>query len=306
MKRGNLDDLAAFARIASLGSYTRAAAELETSTSNLSHAIAQLEKRLGYRLLQRTSRSVSATEAGAQLLLTLHSALEDIEGALDAVDIGRGAVAGTLRITATREGYDAIIRPTLPAFTKAHPYATVEVLVEYGFRDVVADRFDAGIRLGEKLEQDMIAVKLGHDLRMAVVASPTYLAEYGVPKEPRELVDHRCINYRMVAAGSLYAWEFEKNSRPFAVQVTGPLTFNEPELMLDAAVEGLGVAYVLENQAASFVSSGQLVRMFEEWTPPFPGFYLYHPSRVQVRPVLAAFIAAARIAIAAIPTALVR
>ena len=303
MKRGNLDDLAAFARIARLSSYTRAAAELETSTSNLSHAIAQLEKRLGYRLLQRTSRSVSATEAGAQLLLTLDPALQNIEGALDAGDLGRGAVSGTLRMTATREGYDAIIRPTLPAFTKAHPHATVEVLVEYGFRDVVADRFDAGIRLGEKLEQDMIAVKLGQDLRMAVVASPTYLAAHGLPREPRELVDHRCINYRMVAANAIYAWEFENNTRRFEVRVKGPLTYNEPELMLDAAIEGLGVAYVLDNKAAPFVASGQLVRMFEEWTPPFPGFYLYHPSRRQVRPVLAAFIAEARSAIAALPTA---
>ena len=294
MKRGNLDDLASFACIARVGSFTRAAAELKTSTSNLSHAVTQLEKRLGYRLLHRTSRSVSPTEAGAELLLTLAPALQSIESALDAVGLGHDAVHGTLRITATREGYDAVVRPVLPAFTRAHPHATVEVLIEYGFRDIVADGFDAGIRLGEKLEQDMIAVKVGGDLRMAVVAAPMYLADHTLPSEPRELVGHQCINYRMVAAGSLYAWEFERDGHPLEVRVSGPLTFNEPDLMLDAAVEGMGVAYVLEDKAAPLVQAGRLVRLLAAWTPPFTGFYLYHPSRRQVRPVLSAFIAAAR------------
>ena len=294
MKRGNLDDLASFACIARVRSFTRAAAELKTSTSNLSHAVTQLEKRLGYRLLHRTSRSVSPTEAGAELLLTLAPALQSIEGALDAVGLGRDAVHGTLRITATREGYDAVVRPVLPAFTRAHPHATVEVLIEYGFRDIVADGFDAGIRLGEKLEQDMIAVKVGGDLRMAVVAAPMYLADHTLPSEPRELVEHQCINYRMVAAGSLYAWEFERDGRPLEVRVSGPLTFNEPDLMLDAAVEGMGVAYVLEDEAAPLVEAGRLVRLLADWTPPFTGFYLYHPSHGQVRPVLSAFIDAAR------------
>ncbi len=296
MKRGNLDDLASFACIARVGSFTRAAAELKTSTSNLSHAVTQLEKRLGYRLLHRTSRSVSPTEAGTELLRTLAPALRSIEGALDAVGLGHDAVHGTLRITATREGYDAVVRPVLPAFARAHPHATVEVLIEYGFRDIVADGFDAGIRLGEKLERDMIALKVGGDLRMAVVAAPQYLADHPHPSEPRDLVDHRCINYRMIAAGSLYPWEFERDGQSVEVRVSGPLTFNEPALMLDAAIAGLGVAYVLEERAAALVEAGRLVRLLEDWTPPFTGFYLYHPSRRQVRPVLSAFIAAARTA----------
>ena len=286
MRRGNLDDLAVFSSIVRMGSYRRAAAELETSTSNLSHAIKQLEARLGFRLLHRTSRGIAPTEAGAQLLATLDPALQAINGTLDAIAHGSDAVTGTLRITSTREGYDAVIRPTLPTFTKAHPLATVEVLIEYGFRDIVADRFDAGIRLGEKIQQDMIAVKLGPDLRMAVVASPKYVAAHGRPVEPQHLVDHRCINYRMVAAGSLYAWEFERDGRPLEVRVTGPLIFNEPELMLDAALQGLGVAYVLEEKAAPFVREGRLVRFLQDWTPAFPGFYLYHPTRRQVSPVL--------------------
>ena len=294
MRRGNLDDLAVFSCIVRMGSFRRAAAELETSTSNLSHAIRQLEARLGFRLLHRTSRSVAPTEAGAQLLATLDPALQSISGTLDSIARGSDAVTGTLRLTATREGYDAVIRPTLPAFTRAHPLATVEVMIEYGFRDIVADRFDAGIRLGEKLQQDMIALKLGPDLRMTVVASPDYVAAHGAPDEPHDLVVHRCINYRMVAAGSLYAWEFERDGHPLEVRVSGSLTFNEPELMLDAALEGLGVAYILEEKALPFIAEGRLVRFLEDWTPAFPGFYLYHPSRRQVRPVLAAFISAAR------------
>lgn len=294
MRRGNLDDLAIFSCIVRTGGFRRAAAELGTSTSNLSHAIKQLERRLGLRLLNRTSRSVAPTEAGVQLLATLDPALRSIDGALDAIALGSNTISGTLRITATREGYDAVIRPALPAFARAHPLATIEVLIEYGFRDIVADRFDAGIRLGEKLQQDMIAVKLGPDLRMAVVAAPSYVAAHGGPAEPRDLVDHRCINYRMVAAGSLYAWEFERDGHPVEMRVEGPLTFNQPELMLDAALEGLGIGYVLEETAAPFVADGRLLRFLADWTPAFPGFYLYHSSRHQVRPVLAAFIATAR------------
>ena len=294
MARASLDDLAAFACVARLRSFTHAAAALDTSTSNLSHTIKRLEARLGARLLQRNSRSVSASEAGEALLATLDPALRSIDGALNDLHREGGSVGGTLRLTATRQAYDAVMRPVLPAFTVAYPGAVVEVLVEYGFRDIVADGFDAGIRLGEKIEQDMVAAKVGPNLRMAVVASPAYLARHGTPGEPRDLTGHRCINYRLAAAGTIYAWEFERDGKPFEVRVPGPLTFNDPGLMLDCALEGLGVAYLLEHEAAPHVGRGALVLLLAEWTVPFPGFFLYYPSRRHLRPVFAAFLALLR------------
>jgi DNA-binding transcriptional LysR family regulator len=291
MTSASLDDLAAFAAVTRMRSFTRAAAALGTSTSNLRHTIRRLETCLGYRLLQRNSRSVSPTEAGGMLLETLGPALESIDVALDALDLRRNRVSGTLRITATRQAYDAVIRPVLPAFTAAHPDATVEVLIDYAYRDIVADRFDAGIRLGEKLEQDMIALKVGPDLRMAVVATPDYLEHSGPITHPSDLTRHRCINYRMVGAGTIYAWEFERDGRALDVRVSGPLTFNEPELMLEAALDGLGVGYLLDQEVAPHVENG---RLLGDWTPAFPGFHLYYSSRRQMRPVLAAFIEAVR------------
>ena len=275
-------------------SFTRAAAALGTSTSNLSHTIRRLEGRLGLRLLQRNSRSVAASEAGEALLAALDPALRSIDGALDALQRGRGNVSGTLRLTATRQAYDALVRPVLPGFTAAHPDATVEVRIEYGFRDIIAGGFDAGIRLGEKLEGDVIGVKLGPDLRMAVVAAPAYLARHGRPEHPQDLVRHRCINYRMVAAGSIYAWEFERDGKALEVRAAGPLIFNEPALMLECALDGLGIAYVLEHEAVPHLAGGGLIRLLPDWTPPFPGFFLYHPSRRQMRPILSAFLAALR------------
>ena len=294
MPRGNLEDLAAFAIVARERSFTRAAAELRLSTSALSYTIKKLETRLGLRLLHRNSRSVSVTEAGADLLGRLEPALAEIAGAIDDVGQRRDKVSGTVRITATRHAFERVLRPVLPDFGESHPEATVEVLIEYGFRDIVADRFDAGIRLGEKVEKDMIAVAVSPELRMAVVASPGYLARHAAPETPVELTRHRCINYRMMASGSLYPWEFERNGRQLDVRVGGPLTFNEPALMLEAAVDGLGVAYVLEDQASSFIAEGRLVRLFDEWTPAFPGYFLYYSSRRQTPPVLAALIATLR------------
>ena len=293
-KQASLDDLAAFAAVARMQSFTRAAASLGTSTSNLSHTIRRLETRLGCRLLQRTSRSVSPTEAGETLLETLRPALESIDGALDALDLGRDRVSGTLRITSTRQAYDAVIRPILPAFTGQHPDATVEVQIDYAYRDIVADRLDAGIRLGEKLEQDMIALKIGPDLCMAVIATPDFLEGTSPILHPSDLTRRRCINYRMVGAGTIYAWEFERDGQALDVRVSGSLIFNEPELMLDAALNGLGIGYLLDHEVARHVESGRLIRLLADWTPPFPGFHLYYSSRRQMRPVLAAFIAAVR------------
>jgi DNA-binding transcriptional LysR family regulator len=294
MSRASLDSLAAFAVVARALSFTRAAAELRVSPSALSHTIRELEARLGIRLLQRNSRSVSVTEAGERLLQTLGPALADIGGALEALDRARDVVSGTVRLTATRHAFETVIRPVLPAIFASHPAVNVEVLIDYQLRDIIAERFDAGIRLGEKLEQDMVAIGVGPDLRMAVVASPSYVAARGAPQTPQDLVRHICVNYRMMASGETLPWEFEREDRTLAIKVTGSLTFNEPELMLEAALDGLGIAYVLDSQAEPEVVAGRLVRLLDEWTAPFPGYFLYYPSRRQMPPALAALIAALR------------
>ncbi|MFM0066543.1 LysR family transcriptional regulator [Paraburkholderia aspalathi] len=290
ISHGVLDDLSAFAVVARLRSFSRAAAELNVSNSMLSYTIKRLEDRLGYPLLRRTSRSVAPTAEGQTLLLTLEPALGAIDGALGDLSRIRDRISGTLRVTATRQGYEAVIRPVLADFCTTYPEATVEVIIDYAFRDLVAGCFDAGIRLGEKLEQDMVALPVGPALRMAAVASPEYLSRHSAPSTPDDLQLHRCINYRMETAGSLYSWEFENGGRKLKVTLSGPLTFNEPDLMLEAAIDGLGVAYVLEHEAAVHIGTGRLVRVLEDWCPPFPGFFLYYPSRKQVSPVLAALL----------------
>jgi DNA-binding transcriptional LysR family regulator len=290
----SLDDLSAFAAVARERSFTRAAAALRTSTSNLSHTITRLERDLGIRLLQRNSRSVATTEAGENLLKMLAPALQSIEAGLNEIDEARAGVSGTLRITATRQAYKSVIRPILRTFIATHPQAAVEIVTEYVYRDVVNDRFDAGIRLGEKLEKDMIGLKVGPDLRMAVVASPAYLERSGQIDHPRDLTNERCLNYRMPSAGSIYSWEFERGGQKIDVQVTGPLTFSDPELMLEAALDGLGIAYLLDDEVATLVAEGRLVRLLDPWTAPFAGFHLYYPSRRHMRPILAAFVKALR------------
>ncbi|NLR97433.1 LysR family transcriptional regulator [Rhizobium sp. P38BS-XIX] len=289
-----LDDMAAFARVAQLGNFTRAALALGMSTSNLSHTIRRLETAVGHRLLQRNSRSVSVTEAGKTLLEAVEPSLVSIYDALESLDQKRDLVSGTLRLTATRQAYEAVVRPVLVGFSKAYPQATIEVLIDTAYRDIVADQLDAGIRLGEKLQQDMIALKVGPDLAMAVVASPDYLENKPAITQPADLTGHRCINYKMVTAGSLYAWEFEKDGKPLEVSVSGPLTSNEPEIMLSAALDGVGVGYLLEHEVAPYLENGKLVRLLADWTPPFPGFHLYYPSKRQMRPTLSAFLAMVR------------
>ena len=294
MGRPGLDSLSSFAAVARTRSFTRAAAELRVSTSALSHTIRELEARLGIRLLQRNSRSVSVTQAGERLLQTLGPALADITGALEELNRERDLVSGSVRITATRNAFETVIGPMLPGFLAAHPRAHVEVLIDYQLRDIIAERFDAGIRIGEKLEQDMIAVPVGPALRMAIVASPSYVDAHGAPRTPQDLVGHLCVNYRMMASGQTLDWEFERDGRALAIKVTGPLTYNEPEMMIEAAVDGLGVAYVLEDQAKPHLVAGRLVRLLEDWMAPFPGYFLYYPSRRQMPPVLSALVAALR------------
>jgi DNA-binding transcriptional LysR family regulator len=294
MKRDDLYDLAAFAVVAERRSFTRAAAELRMSQSALSHAMKALEERLGVRLLSRTTRSVSTTEAGETLLRSLRPALADIAFGVDAVGSLRGKASGTVRITATKHAVSSVVMPALPGFLSAHPDIRVDMIVDDNLTDIVADRIDAGIRFGDIVEKDMIAIRIGPDIRMAVVGAPSYFAEHPVPQTPRELSSHRCINYRHIKSGGLYAWDFEEEGRPLQVRVEGPLVFNNSDLIREAALAGQGLAFVYEDEAAADIAAGRLTRILVKWCPTFPGYYLYHPSRRQTPPALAALIAALR------------
>jgi DNA-binding transcriptional LysR family regulator len=294
MKRDDLYDLAAFVVVAQTASFTRAAAELGMSQSALSHAIRALEERLGVRLLSRTTRAVSTTEAGETLLRFLRPALEDIASGVDAVGALRGKPSGTVRITATKHAVSSVVMPVLPGFLASHPDIRLDIVVDDNLTDIVAERMDAGIRFGDIVEKDMIAVRIGPDIRMAVVGAPSYFAEHPAPRTPRELANHRCVNYRRIRSGGLYAWDFKEKGRPFQVRVDGPLIFNNSDLTRDAALAGQGLAYVYENEVAADVEAGRLVRTLEKWCPTFPGYYLYYPSRRQTPPALTALIAALR------------
>ena len=294
MKRDDLYDLAAFAVVAEQRSFTRAAAELGMSQSALSHAMKALEERLGVRPLSRTTRSVSTTEAGETLLRSLRPALEDISSGMDAVGALRGKPSGTVRITATKHAVSTVVMPSLPRFLASHPDIRVDMIVDDNLIDIVAERIDAGIRFGDIVEKDMIAVRIGPDIRMAVVGAPSYFAAHKVPRTPRELAGHRCINYRHVRSGGLYAWDFQDKGRPLAVRVEGTLVFNNSDLTREAALAGQGLAYFYEDEVTADIKAGRLKRILEKWCPTFPGYYLYHPSRRQTPPALAALIAVLR------------
>jgi DNA-binding transcriptional LysR family regulator len=294
MKRDDLYDLAAFAVVAEQASFTRAAAELGMSQSALSHAMKTLEQRLGVRLLSRTTRSVSTTEAGETLLRSLRPALADIASGVDAVGALRGKPSGTVRITVTKHAVSSIVMPVLPGFLASRPDIRVDMIIDDNLIDIVADRIDAGIRFGDIVEKDMVAVRIGPDIRMAVVGAPSYFADRAIPRTPRELSGHDCINYRRVRSGGLYAWDFEEKGRPFEVRVEGRLVSNNADLIREAALAGHGIAYVYEDEVAADIRAGRLKRILEKWCPTFPGYYLYHPSRRQTPPALAALIAALR------------
>ena len=270
MKRNDLYDLAAFAVVAEQGSFTRAAAELGMSQSALSHAMKSLEERLGVRLLSRTTRSVSTTEAGETLLRSLRPALEEIGSGVDAVGALRGKPSGTVRITATKHAVSSVVMPVLPGFLASHPDIRIEMIVDDSLTDIVADRFDAGIRFGDIVEKDMVAVRIGPDIRMAVVGAPSYFSDHKIPRTPRELSNHRCINYRLVKAGGLYAWDFEDKGRPFQVRVEGPLVFNNADLIREAAQAGQGIAYAYEDDVMADIEAGKLIADFAEVVPDFP------------------------------------
>ena len=281
MQREELVDLNAFAVVAEEKSFTRAAAKLGTSQSSLSHTVRRLEARLGVRLLTRTTRNVAPTEAGERLLATLRPALESIGAELASLSELREKPAGTIRITTSEHAAATILWPALERLLPQYPDINIELSIDSSLRDIVADRFDAGVRLGEALAKDMIAVKISPDLRMVIVGSPAYFARHPEPKTPNDLADHNCINLRLLTAGGLYAWELEKEGREVRVRVDGQLVFNEVGMIVRAVKAGLGLGFVMEDHIAEDVADGRLVRVLEDWCTPFSGYHLYYPSRRQ-------------------------
>ncbi len=281
MQCTNVNDLLAFLAIARERSFTRTAAKLGVSQSALSHSLKRLESQLGLRLLNRTTRSVSPTEAGDRLLRRVGPHFAEIDAGLATLSDLRDKPSGTLRITATDHVADTILLPKLRKFLADYPDVRVEIVTDMQLIDIVAQRFDAGVREGEQVAKDMIAVPLGPAMRMAVVGAPAYFKKYPVPKTPRELTSHRCINLRLPTHGGLYAWEFEKRQRALKVHVDGQLVCNHAAQLLTGALQGFGLAYVLEDAALPFVSDGKLIRVLADWCPPFPGYHLYYPSRRQ-------------------------
>jgi len=294
MQRGSLDDLRAFAVVARERSFTRAAARLGVSQSALSHTLRELEARLGVRLLTRTTRSVSPTEAGERLLNTVGPRLEEIEAELGALGELRDKPAGTIRITATEYAADEILLPKLAKLLRAYPDIKLEIVIDYGLTDIVAQRFDAGVRSGEQVAKDMIAMRIGPDMRMAVVGSASYFKRQSEPKRPQDLVTHNCIKLRLPTHGGVYAWEFEKNGRELRVRVDGQLTYNTTAQMQTAALAGAGLAYVPEGLARLHIATGRLKRVLADWCPPYSGYHLYYPSRRQPAAAFALVVEALR------------
>jgi DNA-binding transcriptional LysR family regulator len=281
MQRGNLDDLLAFVAVGKERSFTKAAAKLGMSQSSLSHIIRELEARIGVRLLTRTTRSVSPTEAGERLLNDLAPRFEEIDASLASITELREKPAGNVPITATEFVIDTVLIPRLTKVLRQHPDVKLEFIVDYGLTNIVAERFDAGVRNGEQIAKDMIAVRIGPDMRMAVIGAPSYFKGRTAPKKPQDLIEHNCINLRLPTHGSLYAWEFEKGSRELRVRVEGQMTCNGSAQMLNAALAGAGLAYLPEGMVESHVAKGRLTRVLEDWCPPFSGYHLFYPSRRQ-------------------------
>lgn len=279
MQRGHLGDLVAFVAVGRERSFTRAAAKLGVSQSALSHTLRELEARLGVRLLTRTTRSVAPTDAGERLLHTLGPRFDEIDAELAAIGELRDKPAGTIRITATEYALETILWPKLAKLLERYPDIKVEVFIDNGLVDIVAQRFDAGVRAGEQVAKDMIAVRIGPDIRMAVVGAPSYFKKRPEPKRPQDLIGHACINLRLSTHGGLYAWEFEKGGRELKVRVEGQLIFNGTFPMLNAALAGFGLAYVPEDLVRPHIAKGRLKRALEDWCPRYAGHHLYYPSR---------------------------
>lgn len=296
MSRQNLADLQAFVTVAKAQSFTRAAAQLGLSRSALSHAMSALEARLGVRLLTRTTRSVSATEAGERLLGVVGPRFDEIDIELASLSSLRDKPAGTVRITAHDHAIQTVLWPRLVPLLREYPDIRVEISVDYGMTDIVAQRFDAGVRSGSRVDKDMVAVRIAPDLRMAVAASPGYLAQRPRPESPGDLTLHRCINLRLPTHGGLYAWEFERNGQALQVRVDGQVVFNHTLLMLQAALDGVGLCYVPLDLMQRHFDAGELVPVLEDWWPTFPGYHLYYASRRQMPPALGLVVDALRLA----------
>lgn len=289
MAAESYDQLAIFSVVARERSFTRAAAQLGISQPALSRAMRQLEERLGVRLLARTTRSVSPTEAGEHLLRVITPRFEEINTELALLSEFRDKPAGKLRITAGEHAAITVLQPVLAKLLPNHPDIQIEVIVDYGLTDIVAEGFDAGVRLGEQIAKDMIAVRIGPDIRMAVVGSPAYFARHPRPKTPHDLIRHNCITIRLPTYGGIFAWEFEKKGEELKVRVEGQLVFNNIAMRLDAALKGLGLAYMPEDLVQSYVAKGRLIRVLSDWCPSFPGYHLYYPSRRQSSPAFKLF-----------------
>ncbi|MGY4157426.1 DNA-binding transcriptional LysR family regulator [Bradyrhizobium sp. USDA 4461] len=294
MPRHDVNDLIAFLAVARERSFTRAAARLGVSQSALSHTLRALEERLGVRLLTRTTRSVAPTAAGERLLQGIGPRFEEIDAELSALSAMRDKPAGTIRINAGEHAAETILWPALETFLPRYPDIKVDLTVDNGLADIVAERFDAGVRLGEQLAKDMIAVRIGPDFRMVVVGAPSYFKRRERPKRPQDLTQHACINIRLPTHGGIYAWEFERRGRPLKVRVDGQLVFNSTTLRIKAALAGLGLAYIAEDQVCTQLAKGQLIQVLDDWCAPFPGYHLYYPSRRQSAPAFALLVDALR------------
>src|SRR5947209_17887692 len=281
MQRGNLNNLLAFVAVGRERSFTNAAAKLGISQSALSHTIRELEERLGVRLLTRTTRSVSPTGAGERLLHNVGSRFDEIEAELAAITELRKKPAGTIRITATEYAADAILLPKLAKLLREYPDIKVDIMIDYGLADIVAQRYDAGVRSGEQVAKDMIAVRIGPDMRMAVVGAPSYFKGREEPTTPQDLIAHNCINLRLPTHSSNYAWEFERGNRELKLRVEGQLTCNGTAQLLNGALAGLGLAYVPEGMIEQHIAKGRLKRVLADWCPPYSGYHLFYPSRRQ-------------------------
>lgn len=294
MARQNVNDFLAFLAVAKERSFTRAAAKLGVSQSALSHTVRGLEERLGLRLLTRTTRSVAPTEAGERLLRTIGPRFDEIDGELAALSELREKPAGTIRITAGEHAAEAVIWPALATLLPHYPDIKVELIIDYGLTDIVAERYDAGVRLGEQVARDMIAVRIGPDFRMAVVGAPSYFAARARPKTPEDLAAHTCINLRLPTYGGLYAWEFEKRGRQLKARVEGQFVFNNVALRRNAALAGFGLACLPEDVVQAYIAEKRLVRVLADWCPSYSGYHLYYPSRRQPTPAFTLLVNALR------------
>jgi len=294
MPRTNVNDLMAFLAVARERSFTKAAAKLGVSQSALSHTIRGLEARLGVRLLTRTTRRVAPTQAGERLVQTVGQRLDEIETELEALSELRDKPAGTIRISATENAIETILLPKLANFLPQYPDIAVEMTIDYGLTDIVAQRYDAGVRSGEQVAKDMIAVRIAPDMRFAVVGAPSYFAKRAPPRKPQDLTEHNCINLRLPTYGNFYAWEFEKDGRELRVRVEGQIILNGTYQMINAAIAGFGLAYAPEDLVLPHLAKGRLKRVLEDWCPPYSGYHLWYPSRRQMSPAFALLVDALR------------